>query len=403
MNYLCFMKNPIVYTLLLFLIAIAGCDKNPQTIEPIVTTDTTNIDDLKINEIQTIGSHNSYRIKTYEPLFTYVLTLAPLLQPDYDPNEWDYTHEPLTDQFNTYQVRSIELDIHYDPAGGQYYYRQGNVLILESADSNVPELLDPGMKVLHLVDFDYMTHHYTFVDALNTVKTWSDANPNHLPLIIMVEAKESSVKDVLASPTLTDVLPFTKNAVDSIDLEIEMVFGVGLDKVITPDDIKGNYATLNEAVLDGAWPTLGNSRGKIIFVLMAGSTADANYLQGHPSLAGRHMFMFSDPGNSEAAFVKFDDPTSNQDTIKALVAAGYMVRTRTDAGTHEARNGDYTRMNDAFSSGAQIISTDYYRPDARADTSPDWTNYKVSFPNNELAVLNPVNGPVEYAGKTINE
>jgi hypothetical protein len=39
------------------------------------------------------------------------------------------------------------------------------------------------------------------------------------------------------------------------------------------------------------------------------------------------------------------------------------VRTRSDAGTLEARANDYTRLRSAWKSGAQIISTDYYRPD----------------------------------------
>jgi len=56
-----------------------------------------------------------------------------------------------------------------------------------------------------------------------------------------------------------------------------------------------------------------------------------------------------------------------------------------------------------LSSGAQLVSTDYYRPDPRADTSSKWTNYAVSFPNNELAILNPVNGPMKFVGLTITE
>lgn len=67
-----------------------------------------------------------------------------------------------------------------------------------------------------------------------------------------------------------------------------------------------------------------------------------------------------------------------------------MVRTRTDAGTTQARTGDYSDMQAAFESGAQIISTDYYRPDARAG-QPGWTDFTVRFPNNELARINPVN------------
>jgi hypothetical protein len=80
-----------------------------------------------------------------------------------------------------------------------------------------------------------------------------------------------------------------------------------------------------------------------------------------------------------------------------------MVRTRADAGTWESRSGDYSRMNMAFSSGAQIISTDYYRPDERAPIDPDWSDYSVQLPNYVVARLNPVNGPLAYTGITIGE
>jgi hypothetical protein len=60
-------------------------------------------------------------------------------------------------------------------------------------------------------------------------------------------------------------------------------------------------------------------------------------------------------------------------------------------------------MNMAFSSGAQIISTDYYRPDERAPTDPGWSDYSVQLPNDVVARLNPVNGPAEYVGIDIDD
>jgi hypothetical protein len=51
----------------------------------------------------------------------------------------------------------------------------------------------------------------------------------------------------------------------------------------------------------------------------------------------------------------------------------FIVRTRSDAGTIEARNNDYRRFNAAWQSGSQIISTDYYKPDKR------FSDYQVKF------------------------
>jgi hypothetical protein len=49
-------------------------------------------------------------------------------------------------------------------------------------------------------------------------------------------------------------------------------------------------------------------------------------------------------------------------TIQEFVKKGYMVRTRSDANTIEARNNDYSRWLKALESGAQVITTDYYKP-----------------------------------------
>jgi len=379
-----------------------GCDGDPELPEPIDTTTTVNppppvdIEQLKMNELQAVGSHNSYRIKTHAPLLTYLIGL-PSPPPGLEPEELDYTHETLPTQFDSFNVRSIEIDIYYDPAGGAYYERQGNTLISEPTSSGEPDLLNPGMKVLHIVDVDYLTHHLTFVSSLTTIKNWSDANPNHLPLIVIVEAKEQSV--------FTTAESFTAAGFDELDAELASVFGPSLAQVVTPDNFKGTYGTPNDAAVAGAWPTLAESRGTIYFVLMLSTSQKAIYLNGHPALAGRNMFLFGDSGNAETAFIKIDDPTSttNQEKIMNLVQAGYMVRTRCDAGTVEARNGDNSKMLMAFSSGAQILSTDYYRPDARALTDTAWSDYSVRLPNNDLARLNPVNGPAKYIGSIINE
>ncbi len=392
---------PLVILLVCLVTAFFGCDKDPElpadTPPDTSGTPTVSIEDIRMNELQTIGSHNSYRLKTYEPIFVLLTGGTP--PPGLNPQEWDYTHETLPTQFGTHRVRSIELDIHYDPGGGLFANREGNAFVGDSTASNIPALDYPGMKVIHVPDLDYNTNYYTFVEALSAVKAWSDANPTHLPLIVMVELKTN----IISLPNFAAVLPFTVTALDEVDMEIESIFESTLNNIITPEILRGTYASVNEAVLAGAWPTLAEARGKIFFVAMASSTEISDYMQGYPGMIGRNMFMFSEAGLGETAFIIKNDPVANQDTIRALVQAGYMVRTRADAGTWEARSGDYSRMNMALASGAQIISTDYYRPDPRADTSSIWTNYSVNFPNLETAILNPINGPAKFAGLAITE
>ena len=78
-------------------------------------------------------------------------------------------------------------------------------------------------------------------------------------------------------------------------------------------------------------------------------------------------------------------PIKNSEYIKKLVLAGYVVRTRADANTVEARAGDTGRREAAFESGAHLISTDYYTLPNRFGTS-----YMVTLPDGQEAVCSPV-------------
>jgi hypothetical protein len=175
---------------------------------------------------------------------------------------------------------------------------------------------------------------------------------------------------------------------DKIDEEILSVFPI--EQIITPDEVRGSHATLEEAVTTDGWPTLADSRGRVLFALDNGGRIKAAYLDGHPSLAGRILFTDSPPGKPEAAFVKVNDPLGNEEYIGGLVAQGFIVRTRTDGDTHEARSGDTTQRDAAIASGAHFVSTDYPVPD------PDFgTGYFVEIPGGMPARCNPLNAPPE--------
>ena len=44
------------------------------------------------------------------------------------------------------------------------------------------ELAKPGFKVMHIPDFDFRSTCTRFVACLQTVKAWSDAHPDHIPI-----------------------------------------------------------------------------------------------------------------------------------------------------------------------------------------------------------------------------
>ncbi len=382
------MKNLIrLLGLLVLLFLTISCGDD----EPELTACEESIETLQINEYQVVGSHNSYRIQPHPAIMAFLYAAGDQLPEGFDPATWDYSHESLTDQFNLYNIRSIELDVYRDPDGGRFYNRMGNAYIGAGVESEEPKLQDPGLKVLHFPDFDYLSHFLTFKDALIAVRSWSDLNPRHLPITVLVEAKEDNPDAMLPGEGLTATLPFSGGAIGEIEAEILNVFGARLTKLIRPDDVRGTYSTLREAVLNNNWPALGDARGRISFVLMAREEVVSDYVEGFPSLEGRSMFVFTDPEKPEAAFLNLNDPVNDFDDIRDYVQSGFIVRTQADSDTWEARIGDVTRRDAAFDSGAQIVCTDFYRPDPRAGTDPEWSGYSVTLPNNQVAVIDPVN------------
>ncbi|WP_306622204.1 Ca2+-dependent phosphoinositide-specific phospholipase C [Chryseobacterium ginsenosidimutans] len=368
--------------------------------------------DLKINQIQVLGTHNSYA----KPVDPKVLKLATGIMDkfkgsyfdkmsaeektkfqEYHPNGLDfadalnYNHPDFNEQL-TAGLRNLEIDVYYDPTGNRFtkpasyelLKKQG---VTDLASFSVEDMEKPGFKVMHIADLDFRTHYTTLKKALQALKNWSDKNPDHIPIFIQIEAKDSGLP---IFPNAAEVLKFDKKAFDDLDHEIVSV--LGRNKIIAPDDVKGKYKTLNEAVLHNNWPTVTGSRGKFVFILLPSSAGISNnespYLAGHPSLKGRMMFIESAPGKEYSAFILYDNAIVRQNEIQKLVKEGYLVRTRSDIETYEAKVNDRTREKAAFSSGAQVVSTDFFR---KGNTYG--TGYYVTMPGGETARCNPVNSP----------
>jgi hypothetical protein len=94
------------------------------------------------------------------------------------------------------------------------------------------------------------------------------------------------------------------------------------------------------------------------------------------------MFVNVQEGLPEAAFRIVNDPIREQQYIQKLVELGYMVRTRADANTWEARKTDYRRWAAALASNAQVISTDYYQPSMTFKS-----DYKVGFEQDSIYLV----------------
>jgi hypothetical protein len=337
-----------------------------------------NIDDcVRLNEIQMLGTHNSYHVAQPPAMLTALGARGRNLE---------YTHRPLSEQLSQLGIRQFELDVFADPEGGRF----ARPAALRMADGVQPpgrDFLRSGFKVFHTQDIDYGTTCGTLAVCLTTIRDWSRTHPGHVPILILIEAKDQPLED---PDGLGYVKPFPIGAAElrALDAEIRSVFDQ--DHVITPDRVRGRHATLVEAIRTTGWPLLRAARGKILFALDNTEAHRTQYLQGNPSLERRMMFVSSPPGEPSAAFIKMNEALGeDEDRIRQNVRNGYLIRTRADIPTEEARTGSTIRRDSAFRSGAQYVSTDY------PEESPFGSGYLARLPGAErlAARCNPVNAP----------
>jgi hypothetical protein len=339
----------------------------------------------RLNQIQVIGTHNSYRLAADARVFG---VMDPLLKPLIEDSirqmpaqrRREYVDEhphaftgglaqPLEYRFPSLEtqlragLRSIELDLHVDHEGGRFSDPLSYRLLRAQGEKELEPLYDaalqaPGLKVLHMADVDFRSSCPSFRICLRQLRSWSDATPGHSPVFVLLEPKFGGHAKALAGAT--PVAPFDARAFAELDASIIEV--LGRERVLAPDDLRGKSATLEAAARAGRWPTLEQASGKFVFLMIVPGMnlgTFAPYLQGHPNLEGRMAFVQGRPGMDHTAFVMIDNALTRGDEIRQRVSEGYLVRSRADIDTGEARANDSRRREAALASGAQIISTDY--------------------------------------------
>lgn len=336
---------------------------------------------VRLNQIQVIGSHNSYNLgfAPSEEKFARAR----------DPKSYaslEYHHAPLTAQLNG-GVRQLEIDIVQDPQGGRFAHPKIVELTKQAGLPPDPDfdpqhdMEKPGFKVIHIADLNQRSSCHLLTSCLREIRAWSQAHPQHVPLFLLIEAKRGNTPSIPGSVTAE---PFTTGSFDALDREIRSVFPD--QEMVLPDQVRGQFSTLEAAVLAGHWPTLAESRGKVVFLLDQHNDGPI-YATGHPSLEGRVLFTNADSGRPDAAFIEQNSGTP--DKIDELVRKGYLVRARADEGTVAARNNDTTRRDELLHSGAQMISTDY-----PLSEPSQWSGYSVGFANGLPARCNIINAPL---------
>ena len=200
------MQNRLALAAFLIALAAPGIDAQSDT--------------LKLNQIQVVGTHNSYHAGIAP-------SEAKVWQAKYADayKALDYQHPPLAQQFDS-GVRQIELDVYADTAGGRYAHPAGPATVEAAHLPPDPPfdpngvMLKPGFKVMHVQDYDYRSTCQPFVACLQQVRAWSDAHPGHIPLFILVETKQDSPRNL----KVTEPEHFTPAVFDALDAEIRSVF-----------------------------------------------------------------------------------------------------------------------------------------------------------------------------------
>lgn len=327
----------------LLLTALLGCTAQNATDDTGSAWSYPRDGELRFNDLQALGTHNSYHLRTdgiYRP-------------------EWDYDMAPLDVQLGAYGVRQFELDLNFN------------------ADLE-------RFEIYHVGVLDENTTCRLLTDCLATQKAWSDTHPAHQPLLTLLEVKDAVA--VVDAPLYLSVL------------EDELASVWPRERLVTPDDVQRDAATLAEGLAAEGWPTLGELRGRSLYVLHSDADWRQLYTNGDTDTTGRLLFPdgHGDLTLPVGAVDTLNDPIADADAITAAIAAHHLVRTRADSDSNEARADDYTNADAAVASAANFVSTDY--PSPRPDTG-----YVVAIPGGTPSRCNPVTAPAGCTSEDIED
>ncbi|SDJ26361.1 phosphatidylinositol-specific phospholipase C1-like protein [Nonomuraea jiangxiensis] len=344
---------------------------------------TTHSGKIRMNEIQFMGAHNAF----HREMQGAELVESLKIDPGY-PSWGFYSHASIDTLLGRQNVRALEFDLLPDPDGGLYRHplarKQAGLGPIED-----PAMAAPGMKVMHVADQDYNSTCRTLVLCLQQVKTWSKAHPEHVPVILQLELKQTDDRWERLGGAVSP--PWDRALLDGIDQEIRSVFSES--QLITADDLRRPGLTLEQSILKYGWPDLDWARGKVMFFFDNGGpgTIRDMYLDGHPSLQGRAVFTRGNPGDADAAITMVNDPRGgNEATIRDLVKRGYIVRTRSDEPLKTITEKDFARVQTALASGAQMVTTDFPSVGMTARYDSDFV---AELPDGGPVRCNPVAAP----------
>jgi hypothetical protein len=245
---------------------------------------------LRLNHMQVRGTVNSYHDSRVPP----------------EGPELAYWHLPLDQQAAVQGIRQFDFDVY------------GNGI---------------SLGVQHIGGIgDRFTLCERLLPCLDGIAAWSDVNPDHPPLVILMGE----------TWTWPDIDVQFYWHVDEIEEYLLAAFG--RERMLSPSDVRGGHPDLATAIAAHGWPTIDEARGKIIAVLNEHNEARAEYLEyGGLDPADRFLFQIGDPAEPSPDEVIFsfegntDEPPwleavdeATLPEIERLVRSGALVHTATN-------------------------------------------------------------------------
>ncbi len=302
---------------------------------------------LKFNELSFVATHNSYQTKSppaYREIFKNLSKLTFGLVSD---KTGEFNSQTLTEQFNC-GIRSIEIDIETVKKGDNISF-----------------------TCMHSPNMDMGTTCYDLGLALEEIKMWSDYNPNHLPITIIVEPKKVFIP-------MENMKYFNLDYALALEDLLNNALG---DKLFTPEDMLGDYDSFAQMRENDGWCEVKDMLGKVL-VLLHDTNITEDYIDMDKTIKTQAMFpmlRYKHKDLSYSSFLLINKPEEALEYSQEIIRdKKFIVRTQVDTFTSVSEE----KLENSLLSGAQILSTDY---PVRSDLSQG--DYCVSFGNNKTVSI----------------
>ena len=299
-------------------------------------------DDVRYSDVAFLGTHNSYQLLATKQKRALMKAVEIVTFGLVDYTKAVFEMDTLTTQLEK-GVRNLEIDIEAQLDGSEVSF-----------------------IVTHDHILDNVSSCYNFEKALEEIALWSENNPGHLPVSLLIEPK--NVKN-----SSDNIKSFSLEYADEFDAIVRNTLG---DKLLTPADMLGDYESFEQMRAADGWATLEEMRGKVILLLHP-CDATEDYINIDTSIKTQAMFPMLRPDNIDkpyASFIIDNAPEQAAENNKETVDKyNLIVRTRADS---------YPRFSDeryaaADKCGSHIITTDYpprtVRPDDHTYTFGGYT------------------------------